>query len=179
VGRSQRILGFRLRRFLGFVRGWGLGLGARALCEPLDTDDLIVRLAKSGAMPAIAAIAVKLHRMAAAGTVSDRDGALLAASKLATGDGARLTIVTVVALERPIRRVTRLPMLTGVWNDILIDRARADLERADRLLNMPPERTGAVRFSNPSARGRRRGIRARRDPAANPAVWAAREAAPA
>jgi hypothetical protein len=103
---------------------------------------------------------------------------LLAASKLATGDGARLTIVTVVALERPIRRVTRLPMPTGVWHDILIDRARADLERADRLLNMPAERTGAVRFSNPSARGRRRGIRVRRDPAANPAVWAAREAGP-
>lgn len=69
------------------------------------------------------------------------DAALLAAGKLAARHGARLTIVTVVALERPIRRVTRLPMLTGVWNDVLLDRARADLERADRLLDVPAERT--------------------------------------
>lgn len=66
---------------------------------------------------------------------------MLAASELATRDGARLTIVTVVALERPIRRVTRVPMLTSVWNDVLLDRARGDLERADRLLDMPAERT--------------------------------------
>ena len=66
---------------------------------------------------------------------------MVAASKLATRDGARLTIVTVVALERPVRRVTRLPLLTSVWNDVLLDRARADLERADHLLDMPAERT--------------------------------------
>ena len=66
---------------------------------------------------------------------------MLAARKLATRDGARLTIVTLVTLERPIRRVTRLPMLTSVWNDVLLDRARADLDRADRLLDMPAERT--------------------------------------
>jgi nucleotide-binding universal stress UspA family protein len=69
------------------------------------------------------------------------DSALRAASKLATRDGARLTIVTVVTLERPIRRVTRLPMLTSLWNDVLLDRTRADLERADRLLDVPAERT--------------------------------------
>jgi nucleotide-binding universal stress UspA family protein len=72
---------------------------------------------------------------------SEGDAAVLAARKLATRDGARLTIVTVVTLERPIRRVTRLPMLTSVWNDVLLDRARADLDRADRLLDMPAERT--------------------------------------
>ena len=72
---------------------------------------------------------------------SEGDAALLAAGTLAKRDSALLTIVTVVALERPIRRVTRLPMLTGVWNDVLLDRARADLERADRLLDMPAERT--------------------------------------
>jgi nucleotide-binding universal stress UspA family protein len=72
---------------------------------------------------------------------SEGDAALLAAGELASRDGARLTIVTVVALERPIRRITRLPMLTGVWNDVLLDRARADLDRADRLLDVPAERT--------------------------------------
>lgn len=66
---------------------------------------------------------------------------MLAASELATRDGARLTIVTVVTLERPIRRVTRLPMLTSVWNDVLLDRARAELERADQLLDVPAECT--------------------------------------
>ena len=71
---------------------------------------------------------------------SEGDAVLLAASKVARRDGARLTIVTVVALERPIRRLTRLPMLTSVWNDVLLDRARADLDRADRLLDMPAER---------------------------------------
>jgi nucleotide-binding universal stress UspA family protein len=69
------------------------------------------------------------------------DAALLAAGELARRDGARLTIVTVVGLERPIRRITRFPMLTGVWNDVLLDRARADLDRAGRLLDVPAERT--------------------------------------
>jgi hypothetical protein len=35
----------------------------------------------------------------------------------------------------------RLPMLTSVWNDVLLGRARADLERAERLLDMPAECT--------------------------------------
>jgi nucleotide-binding universal stress UspA family protein len=81
------------------------------------------------------------HILVAYDGTSEGDAALLAASELAARDGARLTIVTVVALERPIRRVTRVPMLTSVWNDVLLDRARGDLERADRLLDMPAERT--------------------------------------
>jgi nucleotide-binding universal stress UspA family protein len=81
------------------------------------------------------------HILVAYDGTRDGDTALLAASKLATRDGALLTVVTVVALERTIRRITRLPMLTGVWNDVLLDRARADLERADRLLDVPAERT--------------------------------------
>ena len=81
------------------------------------------------------------HILVAYDGTSEGDAALLAASKLATRDGARLTIVTVVALERPIRRITRFPMLTGVWNDVLLDRARADLDRADLLLDIPVERT--------------------------------------
>ena len=81
------------------------------------------------------------HILVAYDGTSEGDAALLAASKLAMHDGARLTIVTVVLLERPTRRVTRLPMLTGVWNDVLLDRARADLQRAGRLLEIPAERT--------------------------------------
>ena len=81
------------------------------------------------------------HILVAYDGTSEGDAALLEANKLATRDGARLTIVTVVALERPIRRVTRLPMLTSVWNDVLLDHARADLERAERLLDIPTERT--------------------------------------
>ena len=81
------------------------------------------------------------HILVAYDGTSDGDAALLAANRLAARDGARLTVVTVVTLERPSRRVTRLPMLTSVWNDVLLDRARADLERAERLLDVPAERT--------------------------------------
>lgn len=66
---------------------------------------------------------------------------MLAACRLAASDSARLTIVTVVSLERKTRRVTCVPMLTGVWNDVLLDSARADLARAERLLDVPAERT--------------------------------------
>jgi nucleotide-binding universal stress UspA family protein len=81
------------------------------------------------------------HILVAYDGTSEGDAAVRAASKLASRDGARLTVVTIVSLERPVRRVTRLPLLTSVWNDVLLDRARADLERADRLLDMPAERT--------------------------------------
>jgi nucleotide-binding universal stress UspA family protein len=53
----------------------------------------------------------------------------------------------VVELERPVRWVTRLPRGTGVWNDVLLDRARADLERAARLVETPAELT--VLFGSP------------------------------
>jgi hypothetical protein len=89
------------------------------------------------------------HILVAYDGTSEGDAALLAAGNLATRDGARLTIVTVVALERPIRRVTRLPMLTSVWNDVLLDRARADLERADRLLDMPTTANAIGRAGRP------------------------------
>jgi nucleotide-binding universal stress UspA family protein len=52
-----------------------------------------------------------------------------------------LTIVVVVELERPSRRVTRWPRGTSVWNDVLLDRARAELDRAARLVQSPAELT--------------------------------------
>ena len=88
------------------------------------------------------------HILVAYDGTSKGDEALRTAAELAMRDGARLTIVAVVALERTSRRVTRLPMLTGVWNDVLLDRARADLDRADRLLDMPADRT--VLFGSPT-----------------------------
>jgi nucleotide-binding universal stress UspA family protein len=72
---------------------------------------------------------------------SNGDAALLAARELATHDGARLTVVAVVALEQTTRRFALRPTMTGVWNDVLLDRARADLERAANLLDAPAERT--------------------------------------
>jgi nucleotide-binding universal stress UspA family protein len=52
-----------------------------------------------------------------------------------------LTIVVVVELEKPLRWVTRLPRGTSVWNDVLLDRARADLQRAAHLVSAPAELT--------------------------------------
>jgi nucleotide-binding universal stress UspA family protein len=88
------------------------------------------------------------HILVAYDGTSEGDAALLTAGKLAARAGARLTVVTVVALERPTRRITRLPISTSVWNDVLLDRARADLERAERLLDTPAERT--VLFGSPT-----------------------------
>jgi nucleotide-binding universal stress UspA family protein len=72
---------------------------------------------------------------------SEGDEALVAADLLAERYGTRLTIVVVVELERPLRWATRWPRGTGVWNDVLLDRARADLERAGRLVQAPAELT--------------------------------------
>jgi len=72
---------------------------------------------------------------------SEGDEAIVAADLLAQRDGSRLTIVAVVELERPQRWVTRWPRGTGVWNDVLLDRARADLDRAAHLVEVPAELT--------------------------------------
>ena len=55
--------------------------------------------------------------------------------------GTRLTVVVVVELERPSRFPTRFARQTAVWNDVLLDAARADLDRAARLLEVPAEMT--------------------------------------
>ena len=72
---------------------------------------------------------------------SEGDEAVVAADLLAQRDGAQLTIVVVVELERPVRSITRLPRGTSVWNDVLLDRARADLQRAGSLAETPAELT--------------------------------------
>jgi nucleotide-binding universal stress UspA family protein len=66
---------------------------------------------------------------------------VLAAGLLAERDQARLTIAVVVELERPARWITRWNRGTGVWNDVLLDQARADLQRAARLASVPAELT--------------------------------------
>jgi nucleotide-binding universal stress UspA family protein len=78
---------------------------------------------------------------------SEGDEAIVAAELLAQRDRSRLTIVVVVELERLSRWVTRWPRGTGVWNDVLLDRARADLDRAACLVEAPAEFT--VLFGRP------------------------------
>jgi nucleotide-binding universal stress UspA family protein len=72
---------------------------------------------------------------------SEGDEAVLAAGLLAERDQARLTIAVVVELERPGRWITRWNRGTGVWNDVLLDRARADLQQAAHLASVPAELT--------------------------------------
>lgn len=64
-----------------------------------------------------------------------------AADAMARRSGTRLTVVVVVELERPTRWITRFPRQTSVWNDVLLDEARADLTRAARRLEVPAEMT--------------------------------------
>jgi nucleotide-binding universal stress UspA family protein len=78
---------------------------------------------------------------------TEGDEAVLAADQMARRDGTQLTVVVVVLLEQPLRWVTRWPRGTRVWNDVLLDRARADLERAKQLAEAPAEFT--VLFGSP------------------------------
>jgi nucleotide-binding universal stress UspA family protein len=81
------------------------------------------------------------HILVAYDGTSEGDEAIVAAELLAQRDRSRLTIVTVVELERPQRWVTRWPREISVWNDVLLDRARADLARAAHLVELPAELT--------------------------------------
>ena len=81
------------------------------------------------------------HVLVAYDGTSEGDEAIVAADLLAQQDRSRLTIVVVVELERTLRWVTRWPRGTSVWNDVLLDRARADLERAARLVEAPADLT--------------------------------------
>jgi nucleotide-binding universal stress UspA family protein len=81
------------------------------------------------------------HLLVAYDGTSEGDEAIVAADLLAQRDRSRLTIAVVVELERPLRWVTRWPRGTSVWNDVLLDRARADLERAAQLVQAQAELT--------------------------------------
>lgn len=88
------------------------------------------------------------HLLVAYDGTPEGDEAIVAADAMSQRDRARLTIVVVVALEKPSRWVTRWPRGTGVWNDVLLDGARADLEHAAELVNGPAEFT--VLFGSPT-----------------------------
>lgn len=90
------------------------------------------------------------HLLVAYDGTSEGDEAIIAADLLAQRDQSRLTIAVVVELEAPLRWVTRWPRGTSVWNDVLLDRARADLERAARLVEVQAELT--VLFGPPTGR---------------------------
>ncbi len=87
------------------------------------------------------------HLLVAYDGTSEGREAILAADQMARRDRTRLTVVVVVLLEQPLRWVTRWPRGTRVWNDVLLDRARADLERAKELIAAPAEFT--VLFGSP------------------------------
>jgi nucleotide-binding universal stress UspA family protein len=107
---------------------------------------------------------------------SEGDEAIVAADLMAHQDQTRLTIVVVVELEKPQRLLTRWPRQTGVWNDVLLDRARADLDRAARLVEAPAELT--VLFGPPPRAPRgSEGVRLRRDHAPTPPASPPRAAA--
>jgi nucleotide-binding universal stress UspA family protein len=88
------------------------------------------------------------HLLVAYDGTPEGDEAIVAADLLAQRDRSRLTIVVVVELERPLRWVTRWPRGTSVWNDILLDRALAELDQAARLVQAPAEFT--VLFGPPA-----------------------------
>jgi nucleotide-binding universal stress UspA family protein len=81
------------------------------------------------------------HLLVAYDGTSEGDEAILAADAMAHRDRMDLTIVVVVELEKPSRLITRWPRGTSVWNDVLLDRARADLARAASLVSAPAELT--------------------------------------
>jgi nucleotide-binding universal stress UspA family protein len=87
------------------------------------------------------------HLLVAYDGTPEGDEAVLAADLMAGHDGIRLTIVVVVMLEQPFRWVARWPRGTSVWNDVLLDQARADLQRAAQLVTEPAELT--VLFGSP------------------------------
>jgi nucleotide-binding universal stress UspA family protein len=84
------------------------------------------------------------HLLVAYDGTPEGEEAVLAAGLLAERDRARLTIAAVVELERHSRWATRWSRGTGVWNDVILDQARADLEHAARLASVAAELTVLV-----------------------------------
>jgi nucleotide-binding universal stress UspA family protein len=81
------------------------------------------------------------HLLVAYDGTSEGDEAIVVADGMARRDRMRVTVVVVVALEEPSRWATRCDRGTSVWNDVLLDGARADLDRAARLMTAPAELT--------------------------------------
>jgi nucleotide-binding universal stress UspA family protein len=77
------------------------------------------------------------HILVAYDGTCEGDEAVTAADLIAQQMGARLTIAVVVQLEPPPKMGVRCLPGTRVWNDVLLDAARADLERASRLVHRP------------------------------------------
>jgi nucleotide-binding universal stress UspA family protein len=84
------------------------------------------------------------HLLVAYDGTPEGEEAVLAAGLLAERDQARLTIAAVVELERHSRWATRWSRGTGVWNDVILDQARADLQHAARLASVAAELTVLV-----------------------------------
>jgi nucleotide-binding universal stress UspA family protein len=76
------------------------------------------------------------HVLAVTDGSREADRAVEAASELAFEHRARLTVATAVELEPPGLRCGPAP---GVWNDVLRDAAKADLDRAGQLVRVPAD----------------------------------------
>jgi nucleotide-binding universal stress UspA family protein len=76
------------------------------------------------------------HVLAVTDGSREADRAVEVACDLAFDHRARLTVAAVVELEPPGRHCGPGP---GVWNDVLRDSARSDLDRAERLATIPAD----------------------------------------
>src|SRR5579862_3836428 len=118
----------------------------RSRCWAAPPNRRPVRPSRSSAVPPdsrfrnqpgrILARAVYEHVLAVTDGSRKADHAVAAAGELAFEHRARLTVATVVELEPPGRRCGPA---RGVWNDVLRDAARADLDRAGRLVRIPAD----------------------------------------
>jgi hypothetical protein len=76
------------------------------------------------------------HVLAVTDGSREADRAVVAASELAFEHRARLTVAAIVELEPAGRHCGPGP---SVWNEVLRDAARADLDRAERLVGVPAD----------------------------------------
>jgi nucleotide-binding universal stress UspA family protein len=74
------------------------------------------------------------HLLVVCDGTAEGDDAVIAASRLALHDHARLTVVAVAELERP---TAGCGIWTTTWNDVLRDAAADDLNRARGVVESP------------------------------------------